>query len=108
VKPRNVQQIFDDPVDPISTPINGIKHFVARGSDHFLSAKQRLGVTFHNGLTFHYANANTTDAPRRALAIIYMPDGVTYNGHAHVVTDGLGLTVGRPLAGEFFPVLSEG
>lgn len=37
--------------------------------------------TFHDGLTFHYAHANKTDKPRRAYAIIYMPDGTTYNGN---------------------------
>lgn len=62
--------------------------------------------TFHNGLTFHYAHANTTDRPRRVLAIIYMPDGTTYSGNKHVVTDGNDLTPGRPLHGGLFPKLA--
>ena len=62
--------------------------------------------TFHNGLCFHYAGANTTERPRRAMVIIYMPDGTTFNGKGHICTNGLGLEVGRPIAGELFPVLA--
>jgi len=64
--------------------------------------------TFHNGLTFHYASANCTDRPRRAIITIYMPDGITFSGKGHVVTDGLGLEAGKPIAGHMFPVLAEG
>lgn len=64
------------------------------------------GVTFHDGLTFHYADANSTDRPRHALAIIYMPDGTRYNGKSHPVTDGLGLTPDAPIEHELFPVLA--
>ncbi len=63
--------------------------------------------TFHHGLTFHYAGPNTTDRPRRAMVTIYMPDGTTYNGAPHVVTDPLAMSAGEPLAGELFPVLAE-
>lgn len=63
--------------------------------------------TFHNGLTFHYAHANVTDKPRRALAIIYMPDRITYSGKPHPVTDGLGLEPGSPIAGPLFPVAAK-
>lgn len=63
--------------------------------------------TFHDGRTFHYASANSTAKPRRAIITIYMPDGITYNGKPHVVTDGVGLEVGAPIAGELFPVLAE-
>lgn len=61
--------------------------------------------TFHDGRTFHFATANKTDRPRRAMVVIYMADGTTYNGNRHVVTDELGLTVGQPLDGEVFPVV---
>jgi ectoine hydroxylase-related dioxygenase (phytanoyl-CoA dioxygenase family) len=63
--------------------------------------------TFHNALTFHYANANMSDQPRRVLAIIYMPDGTTYSGAGHVCTDGLGLQTGEPLRGGLFPLLAK-
>jgi ectoine hydroxylase-related dioxygenase (phytanoyl-CoA dioxygenase family) len=64
--------------------------------------------TFHDGLTFHYAHANKTDKPRRALAIIYMLDGTIYNGKNHVVTDGVPyLTPGEPFRGGLFPILAR-
>jgi ectoine hydroxylase-related dioxygenase (phytanoyl-CoA dioxygenase family) len=73
----------------------------------FVARMKAGGVTFHHGLTFHYAGANRSGRPRHALAIIYMPDGVTYNGKAHLVTDGLGLVPGQPFAGDCFPLLTE-
>lgn len=62
--------------------------------------------TFHNGLTFHYAHANVTSKPRRALAIIYMPDGTIYTGAKHVVTDNTGQMPGEPFNGKLFPKLA--
>jgi ectoine hydroxylase-related dioxygenase (phytanoyl-CoA dioxygenase family) len=68
-------------------------------------------VTFHNGLTFHCAGANQSDAMREALAIIYMPDGTIYDGGGHPVTDPLrttmGLKVGDALTGDAFPIVSD-
>jgi len=63
--------------------------------------------TFHNGLTFHYAHSNVTDKPRRALAIIYMPDGTTFNGKKHAITMDLNLRENEPLAGRMFPLLAH-
>ncbi|MFD0715018.1 phytanoyl-CoA dioxygenase family protein [Paenibacillus sp. GCM10027626] len=62
--------------------------------------------TFHDGLTFHYAHANQTDNPRRALAIIYMPDGTTFSGASHTCTDGLNLVKDQPIRGGLFPKLA--
>jgi ectoine hydroxylase-related dioxygenase (phytanoyl-CoA dioxygenase family) len=62
--------------------------------------------TFHNGLTFHYAHSNTTDKPRRVLAVIYMPDGMIYTGGRHVVTDNAGQVAGQPFGGGVFPKLA--
>lgn len=62
--------------------------------------------TFHDGLTFHYAHANKTDKPRRALAIVFMADGTTYSGAGHLCTDGLGLEPGDKLEGGLFPKLA--
>lgn len=71
-------------------------------------ARMKAGsCTFHNGLTFHYAHPNKTAKPRRALAIIYMPDGTTYNNQRHVVTDGLGLVKDQPFGGSFFPLVAN-
>ncbi|MBM7567618.1 phytanoyl-CoA dioxygenase family protein [Paenibacillus sacheonensis] len=63
--------------------------------------------TFHDGLTFHYAHANNTDRPRRALAIIYYQDGAAYDGKAHLVTDGYNHPIGEPLAGVLHPILAR-
>ena len=65
------------------------------------------GVTFHHGCTFHYATANHTDKPRRALAIIYIPDHITYNGRkdAGGADD---LQVGKPFTGSLHPILATG
>lgn len=72
-----------------------------------VTARMRAGsCTFHNGLCFHYAGANTTDRPRRAMVVIYMPDGTTFNGRGHIVTNGLGFQAGQPLQGEMFPLLA--
>lgn len=64
--------------------------------------------TFHDGRTFHYAGANNSGRPRRAMVTIYMADGTTYSGKRHIVTDPLELAVGDPLEGELFPVLADG
>jgi len=64
--------------------------------------------TFHDGLTFHYAFANQTERPRRALAIIYMKDGTTYSGAGHVITNGQRLKTGEPIRGPLFPLLARG
>jgi ectoine hydroxylase-related dioxygenase (phytanoyl-CoA dioxygenase family) len=63
--------------------------------------------TFHDGLTFHYAHANHTDKPRRALAIIFYPENTTFSGKSHVVTDEMELTVNKPLQGRMFPLLAR-
>lgn len=63
-------------------------------------------ATFHNGLTFHYAGPNSSDGTREAFAIIYMPDGVRFNGEPHVVTDPLKPTAGDLLSGEKFPLVA--
>jgi phytanoyl-CoA hydroxylase len=63
-------------------------------------------ATFHNGLTFHYAGPNRSDSVREAFAIIYMPDGTTYDAQRHIITDGLGLEIGQKLLGEMFPLVS--
>jgi phytanoyl-CoA hydroxylase len=63
--------------------------------------------TVHNGLTFHYAGPNRSDGMRQAFVMIYMPDGTTYNGAKHVVTEPLGLKVGQRLDHPLFPVVSD-
>jgi phytanoyl-CoA hydroxylase len=67
-------------------------------------------VTFHNGLTFHYAGPNKSNGTREAFAIIYMPADTRLGGDGkHVVTSpllGKGLEVGQIMDGEMFPIVS--
>jgi ectoine hydroxylase-related dioxygenase (phytanoyl-CoA dioxygenase family) len=62
-------------------------------------------VTFHHAYTPHTANPNDTDEVRLAQVVIYVDRDLTYTGQPHVCTDGLGLTVGRPLPDQEFPPL---
>ena len=61
--------------------------------------------TFHNAYLAHSATPNLTDDLRIAHVAIYIDAAATYTGGGHVVTDGLGLTVGEPLDHELFPAV---
>ncbi|HEY9336664.1 MAG TPA: phytanoyl-CoA dioxygenase family protein [Kribbella sp.] len=61
--------------------------------------------TFHNAYLAHSATPNFTDDPRIAHVAIYIDAAATYTGAGHVVTDGVGLTVGEPLEHELFPAV---
>jgi ectoine hydroxylase-related dioxygenase (phytanoyl-CoA dioxygenase family) len=61
--------------------------------------------TFHNAYLAHSATPNLTDDPRIAHVAIYIDADTTYTGAGHVVTDGVGLTVGEPLEHELFPAV---
>ncbi len=65
------------------------------------------GVTFHHGCTFHYATPNHTSSPRRALAIIYIPEYVNYNGRWDAGGDRT-LKAGEPFGGPLHPILASG
>ena len=65
------------------------------------------GVTFHNGLTFHYAGPNKSDGMREAFAILFMADGTRFTGQTHVITDPLNFKPGDKLEGEMFPLVSD-
>lgn len=97
-----------DPIDLVNP--QDIFSFAPKGSiqnpDPVMAKLPAGSCTFHNGLTFHGAGANTTDQPRRAMVIIYMPDGTTYSGKRHICTNDLNLEVGAPLTGETFPLLA--
>lgn len=59
--------------------------------------------TFHHGRCAHMANANDTDEPRVAMAIIYIDAATTFDGRVHCVTESLGLRVGDAIDGALFP-----
>ena len=78
-----------------------------KGREPYVAKIRVGGCTFHHGLTIHGNSPNITDEPRVVLAIIYMPDGITYLRKPNVVTDPLNLREGQPLSGEAFPILAE-
>lgn len=51
--------------------------------------------SFHNGLTAHAAGPNMTVSDRRAFAIIYMPDGATFNGNRNVLPEALSQSLSK-------------
>ncbi len=53
-------------------------------------------ASFHNGRTFHAAQANMTPFPRRAMTCAYMPGDSTFNGQQNVLPD------------EYFQTLKQG
>ena len=63
-------------------------------------------VTFHHGCNFHYAGANTTDQPRRAHAIIYIPDYVTFTGGGDAAGAGDEMERGGPWDHPIHPILA--
>ena len=66
------------------------------------------GVTFHHGCNFHYAGPNGSEAPRRAFAIIYIPEYVRFTGTHDAAGAGSEMTVGGPWDHPLHPILSEG
>ena len=64
------------------------------------------GVTFHHGCTFHYAGPNLTGTPRRAFAIIYIPDHVTFTGGNDAAGAAEEMTAGGPWDHPVHPILA--
>ena len=65
---------------------------------------------FHHCLNYHFTPPNVTDRQRRALVMIYMPDGTRYH-HAqsptHPCTGYLHLTDRARMGGENFPLCGD-
>ena len=64
------------------------------------------GVTFHHGCTFHSAGPNRTGQPRRAFAIIYIPDNTTFTGGSDAAGAADEMTPGGPWDHPLHPVLA--
>ena len=101
-------------LEPVPLDIEGasvLKNIEATGAtvdvEPVIMEMEAGGVSFHHGCTFHYATTNRTNKPRRALAIIYIPDYVTYDGRwaASGATD---LEAGKPFDGPQHPILARG
>ena len=64
------------------------------------------GVTFHHGCNFHFAGPNRTDQPRRAFAVIFIPDFVTFTGGHEAAGAGEEMTAGAPWDHPLHPILA--
>jgi ectoine hydroxylase-related dioxygenase (phytanoyl-CoA dioxygenase family) len=65
----------------------------------------RGSVSFHHGLTVHFADANSTDRARPVHTIIYFADGNT-RGYPfpHFAVDRGGIELGQPIDSEVTPI----
>ena len=64
------------------------------------------GITFHYGCNFHCAWANRTAEPRRAFAIIYIPDYVMFAGDKDAAGAADEMEAGGPQDHPVYPVLA--
>ncbi|MFH1571905.1 MAG: phytanoyl-CoA dioxygenase family protein [Gemmatimonadota bacterium] len=64
------------------------------------------GVTYHHGCSFHYAGPNRTAQPRRAFAVIYIPDYVTFTGGREAAGAGDQMRAGGPWDHPLHPILA--
>ena len=64
------------------------------------------GVTFHNGCNFHHAGPNRTDQPRRAFAVIYIPDYVVFTGENDAAGGADEMEPGGPWDHPLHPILA--
>ncbi|MEM7027962.1 MAG: phytanoyl-CoA dioxygenase family protein [Chloroflexota bacterium] len=65
------------------------------------------GVTFHHGCTFHYAGPNQTHKPRRAFAIIYIPDYTRFTGGKDAAGAAEEMEVGGYWEHDIHPIISQ-
>lgn len=67
-------------------------------------------ASIHHALTWHASGANKTDEPRRAAVVRYVADGTTWFGarryEFNYSDDEIGLRVGDPIGGEYFPLVA--
>lgn len=65
-------------------------------------------ATFHHGLTIHYTGENKTKAIRKAMCVIYFPDGVRYDADSPEANHhcAAGTKHGEPIATEKNPILA--
>jgi len=62
-------------------------------------------VSFHHGLTVHFADGNGTDRDRAVHTIIYFRDGNTRGyPNPHFAVDRAGIEVGQPIRSDVTPI----
>jgi hypothetical protein len=62
-------------------------------------------ATVHNRALLHAAPENSTDEPRWAFTVTFIPAETRYTGAPHKQTDGIGLEVGKPFDHPRFPIV---
>lgn len=65
------------------------------------------GVTFHDGCNFHHAGPNRSAHPRRAFAVIYIPDYVVFTGDKDAAGAADEMEPGGPWDHPLHPILAE-
>ena len=87
---------FTPPVEAADQEIKAVACPVRRGQVHF-----------HHSMTWHGSPMNTSDRPRRAIAIHYMTNEARYTGRAHPMQRFIEAEVGEPMlqAGPHFPIV---
>ena len=67
-------------------------------------------ASLHHPLTWHASGPNTTDRPRRGFVPRYCADGAIWLGSRrydyNYADDEVGIAIGEPLGGRYFPVVS--
>jgi ectoine hydroxylase-related dioxygenase (phytanoyl-CoA dioxygenase family) len=82
--------------------------FHLKDSEKIFTPLKAGDATFHSGLTFHGASNNQTNEMREAMTIIYIKDGVTFDGSDErnkTHTSCVGLNNGEIINTKFTPVL---
>jgi hypothetical protein len=68
-------------------------------------------ASLHHSLTWHASGENVTEHPRRASVFRYVADGTTWLGESryefNYSDEELGLTLGDPISGPYFPIVTE-
>jgi ectoine hydroxylase-related dioxygenase (phytanoyl-CoA dioxygenase family) len=62
-------------------------------------------VHFHHSLTWHGSHANSSQRPRRAIALHFMNETVLRTGKGHLCEEYCESQVGEPIRGEHFPLV---
>ena len=97
-----VQRDFLNQLDSFELP----KSFEGNDIRQELRPVGRGEVHFHHPLTWHGSHVNRSDRPRRAIAIHYATERVTYDASGdHPMKPYIEVGDGEPLAGDFFPVV---
>ncbi len=82
--------------------------------DHQVSVELRPvrkgAVHYHHSLTWHASHANSSDRPRRAIAVHYMTGATRFaaQGGEHVMRPFITVADGEVVAGEHFPLVYGG